>query len=385
MATPKPGQIRCPTCHGSTPPASFCTQCGQPIPASVLARPRGMDRDELQERLRRRPPEGPYRRGALAVEGGAAAAGAFAQPFEPEPADELASRVPPEVAEAEPRVDNLDPGSEAPVVEPPVDPIPSRWPRNAPKLPEAAPYRSEPLIAVQPPVRSDEPSPPAAAHPAVAAQPEEEYFEGYDYTYDDAQSYDSDDGPASGASPLLIAGIIGLGLVALFGGVLLSGILGRVPGVGQASLTPTPTASVSQPVTPKPTIEASPVPSGSAVASGGPPGTFADGFTASVQPCASSQMTRSGCVESGATLSGGTVWVWAGFTNGTGNDVVGVTLVNKAGTALQDTSLELSKINCGQVCNGYLKFSFSGLAPGSYSLRVNRNGAPAAEAPFTVS
>ncbi|HEX2141811.1 MAG TPA: hypothetical protein VHK28_05970, partial [Candidatus Limnocylindria bacterium] len=62
--TPKPGQIRCPTCHRSTPPAAYCTQCGSPIPASARVRPRGMDRDELEERIRgRRPGEG-FRRGS---------------------------------------------------------------------------------------------------------------------------------------------------------------------------------------------------------------------------------------------------------------------------------------------------------------------------------
>lgn len=376
MSTPKPGQIRCPTCHGSTPPASFCTQCGQPIPSSALARPRGLDRDELEERLRRRPAEGPYRRGTSAAEG-VAAAGAVAQPFEPEPEDELALHGPREGAEAEPRVDNLGRESETPPAEPlPADPVLRRWPREAPKVPEAAPYRSEPPPTAMPPW------PVEPAHAAAQPEPEDQYFEGYDYGYDDAQPYYRDEPYGSGTNPLLIVGLIGLGLVALFGGVLLSGMLGRGPGVAQASPTPTATATEQ---TATPTTEASPGPTGSAAASGGPPGTFPDGFTARVQPCATSKMTRDGCVDSGATVSGGTVWVWAGFTKGTGNDVVGVTLVDKAGGALQDASLELSKINCGQVCNGYLKFSFSGLAPGNYSLRVNRNGAPAAAAPFTVS
>src|SRR5687768_876955 len=69
MATPKPGEIRCPTCHRSTPPAGFCTQCGSAIPPDARIRPRGMDRDELQERIRARRSGGdPYRPGASADE-----------------------------------------------------------------------------------------------------------------------------------------------------------------------------------------------------------------------------------------------------------------------------------------------------------------------------
>ncbi len=406
MSTPKPGQIRCPTCHSSTPPASFCTQCGQPIPSSALARPRGLDRDELEERLRRRPVDGPYRRGTSAAEG-VAAAGAFAQPFEPEPEDELALHGPADAAEAESRVDNLGPQSEAlpagslPARPLPADPAARRWPREAPKLPGAAPYRfepgPEPPWPVEPQQHAASPprpvgperssgTPAPAAPVAVQPEPEDEHVGdnayAYDYDYDDAQPYYRDEPASSGTSPLLIVGIIGLGLVALFGGVLLAGMLGRSPGVGQAS--PTPTATVVE-QTASPTTRASAGPTSSAAASGGPPGTFPDGFTASVQPCATKQMNRDGCKESGATVTGGTVWVWAGFTKGTGDDVVGVTLVDKTGGALQDASLELSKINCGQACNGWLTFSFSGLTAGHYKLRVSRNGAPAAEAPFTVS
>jgi hypothetical protein len=97
-------------------------------------------------------------------------------------------------------------------------------------------------------------------------------------------------------------------------------------------------------------------------------------------------MTSDGCVEDGSTLSGDTVWVWAGFTKGTGEDVVGVTLVDSAsGDEIQDASLELSRVNCTNICNGYLKFSFGGVTAGDYTLRVSRNGTFAAEAPFTVS
>src|SRR5688572_28424538 len=89
MATPKPGEIRCPTCHRSTPPAAFCTQCGSAIPSDARIRPRGMDRDELQERIRARRSGGgePYRRGGLADEGASGY-----ERFEPDPRDAQARR-----------------------------------------------------------------------------------------------------------------------------------------------------------------------------------------------------------------------------------------------------------------------------------------------------
>ena len=112
VSTPKPGQIRCPTCHESTPPGAFCTRCGQPIPASALARPRGLDRQELEDRLRgRRAGDTPYRRGSPADEG--AAGGSAFDRFEPEPEDALAKRDLPPGASAAPRVDNFSAAGEA--------------------------------------------------------------------------------------------------------------------------------------------------------------------------------------------------------------------------------------------------------------------------------
>ena len=100
MATPKPGEIRCPTCHRSTPPATFCTQCGSAIPSDARIRPRGMDRDELQDRIRQRRSGGdPYRRGAAADD-----RSGYAR-FEPDPNDANAARDP---AAAVPREDHFD-------------------------------------------------------------------------------------------------------------------------------------------------------------------------------------------------------------------------------------------------------------------------------------
>ncbi|MGH2358459.1 MAG: hypothetical protein ACRDGJ_10700, partial [Candidatus Limnocylindria bacterium] len=102
MATPKPGEIRCPTCHRSTPPATFCQQCGSRIPADALARPRGMDRDELQERIRARREGGdPWRRGAPPAGESGAHGG---ERFEPQPEDATARRG--SGSPAQPRVDH---------------------------------------------------------------------------------------------------------------------------------------------------------------------------------------------------------------------------------------------------------------------------------------
>jgi hypothetical protein len=405
MSTPKPGQIRCPTCHESTPPGAFCTRCGQPIPASARTRPRGLDREELEGRLRgRRPTDSPYRRGSFVgdTEPGA-------DQFEPEPEDALAVRPNPAGDPVAPREDHFDdaaPAAETPWTTPaaaaaprapaePADEQPARrWPREAPHRTEVQPpveatprYDEQPQNQPGPryeaPAREagrDTPAPAYVPPPAYEPPEAEEPYYDYGTDYDYEQPYYAEERRSSG--PWLIVGIIGLGLVALLGGVLLSGLFGGGPGVARdtappsAITTPSPTTGPEQTATPAPTTEAS----------AGPPGTFADGFTATVQPCASTDMNPDGCVESGTTLSGDTVWVWAGFKKGTGSDVVGVTLVDPAtDEEIQDASLELSQVNCGTVCNGYLKFSFSGLSAGDYVLRVTRNGTFAAEAPFTVS
>jgi hypothetical protein len=398
MSTPKPGQIRCPTCHESTPPGAFCTRCGQPIPASARTRPRGLDRQELEGRLRgRRPTDSPYRRGGFV---GDTEAGV--DQFEPEPEDALAVRPKPS-ADRPPRQDHFV--EAAPVADAPFGTAPEaptqppaesaaeqparRWPREAPHRTEEQPrHNGAAGLKEQPPYQAaasyEQPAPevtPAYVPPAyVPPEAEEEPYYDYGTDYDYEQPYYAEERRSSG--PWLIVGIIGLGLVALLGGVLLSGLFGGGPGVARdttsptAATTPSPTTGPEQTATPAPTTGAS----------AGPPGTFADGFTATVQPCASTDMNPDGCVESGTTLSGDTVWVWAGFKKGTGSDVVGVTLVDPAtNEEIQDASLELSQVNCGTVCNGYLKFSFSGLSAGDYVLRVTRNGTFAAEAPFTVS
>jgi hypothetical protein len=50
-----------------------------------------------------------------------------------------------------------------------------------------------------------------------------------------------------------------------------------------------------------------------------------------------------------------------------------------------DGSLALGSLDCGDSCNGWGRFRFNGLAVGNYTIEVERNGTPAAEATFTVT
>lgn len=371
MSTPKPGEIRCPNCHESTPVGAYCTRCGQPIPSGARPRPRGMDREELEHRLRtRRPGDVPYRRGAPAGEPG------FDR-FEPEPEDALAVRE--ERARPAHNVDNFTERPTAPI--PPVAPV-------APVADDAEPeegYADEPY---------EEPEAGSTQRVSAEDAGDEPYVEEAPYvpdaTYDYGTDYDYDYGARpyvserrSGGGPWLILGILALGLVALLGGVLLAGVLGGGPGVARQTATPTTAATT----TPTPTQEQSPTPDATSEPTPSEPGVFADGFTADVQPCASPKMDpKDGCAEDATTTDASSIWVWAGFTRGTSDDVVSITLVDKdSGDELEDASRELAEIGCGQRCDGYLTFSFTGLTPGDYELRVDRNGEFAASTPLTVT
>ncbi|HEY8921056.1 MAG TPA: hypothetical protein VIN32_00320, partial [Candidatus Limnocylindria bacterium] len=121
---------------------------------------------------------------------------------------------------------------------------------------------------------------------------------------------------------------------------------------------------------------------------GGGPVVFPDGFTARTEPCAQEPSSQDGCNSSGATISGGSVWVWVGWRKGNNSDTIGATIVDAAGTAVADGHIPLSSIGengCGPSCNGWARFKFSGLAVGNYTIRVDRNGTLAAEATFTVT
>lgn len=391
MATPKPGEIRCPTCHRSTPPATFCTQCGSSIPADARIRPRGLDRDELQERIRARRSGGdPYRRGGALGDD----LGGYER-FEPEPTDRAALRSRPEDA---PRPDLL---SDTP-------PPPSRAPAAAaasqalhavPREPASRPDLTRDRDDWTRPV--DEPVA-AASAPHLApvddyARPaaDDVYADGY-AEYDDP-AYEGDyeeweqeprERRSAGAGALLILGFLALGVLALLGGAVLAGVFGGDPPVGGV---PSPSASVStEPVATStvaesaaPTESAAPPPSGAPAASGGPI-VFPDGFTAEVQPCLPGSPDLDGCDSNGAT-NGGTVEIWVGFENGNQNDVISAQVVPEGGTPEGTGTMDLARLGCQGSCNGWTYFPFGGLSPGTYQVLVTRNGEPAGETSFVVS
>jgi hypothetical protein len=373
MATPKPGEIRCPTCHRSTPPATFCTQCGSAIPADARIRPRGMDRDELQDRIRARRSGGdPYRRGAEAEEG----TGIY-EKFEPDPADAKARRA---QRHDERRRDDFDDLAAAPPPPPPAGPPPDvtrdgdDWPPAEPVAPVFAPPPAEP------------------AEPAAAAPYEEPanvdnfddvaYGEpAYDYAYEDWEEQPR----RSGTGALAIIGFLGLGVLALVAGAVLAGVLGD-GGIGAGDATPTPAVSVAASL--EPTAVASAAPSASAVASSSPgasggPIVFPDGFTAEAQPCLPGSAGGSGCDSNGVS-NGGVVDIWVGFTNGNSSDVIGATLVAPDNSTV-DGSIDLDRIGCGQACNGWTYFPFRNLGPGTYEVQITRNGQPAGSTTFEVT
>jgi hypothetical protein len=374
MSTPLPGQIRCPACHRSTPPAAFCTQCGTPIPASERARPRGLDREELQDRIRtHRPGDAAFRRGSTVGEGLGEGSSSY-QPYRPEPEDELILPEPDADEIGEARVDNTPPGFDD--QPPPV--VVAVPPAAVAQSTRAAPGASAAPAAQ---VVVDRALPPAPQWTA----PDEPYHpaEAYDYRY--RPPGDERDRPRSGISPLAIGGFVLLGVLAIAVGAFISGIFSG--GVAVGSPSPTPLVSVAPSATPEPTVAPSAsgsVPPSSTAASGSP-GPFADGFTARTQPCAEEPASQDGCSSSGASVTGGSVWVWVGFRKGNDADVLGVSLVNSTGTSVGDGSLPLGTINCGNSCSGWARFQFRGLSPGDYTIRVDRNGAPAAEALFTVT
>jgi hypothetical protein len=377
MATPKPGEIRCPTCHRSTPPAAFCTQCGSAIPADARARPRGMDRDELQDRIRARRSGGdPYRRGSDAEEG----TGIYER-FEPDPTDSMRRTTP---DAAEPRRDLFD-ESAAP-------------PRPAPRPPERGDLTREHddwAAAAPPALAPSSTSSVPDSEEGPAPQIDELGADGQPYEPEDAQQdegyyygdqYQEWDEPRerSGASTLAIVGFLGLGVLALLAGAVLASIWGG--GVGQGDATPTPAPSVAvstaPSVAPSTVPSQAPEPSGSATASGGPI-VFPDGFVAEAQPCFPGSVGPSGC-DSNAVSNSGSVEVWVGFQNGNRSDVIGAVLVAPDGTEF-DQSIDLARIGCGSTCNGYTWFQFSNLDPGDYEVRITRNGEPASSTAFEVT
>ena len=379
MATPKPGEIRCPTCHRSTPPAAFCTQCGSAIPTDARIRPRGMDRDELQDRIRARRSGGePYRRG------GAADEDAAFERFEPEPDDARVHRARRTDAT---RPDHLGEGAAAAAGAAALTP-------GAVPRPDLTRDRDDWTAPIDPPTTDAGVAPdPAFTAERQHRQPEHidayedgyaDPYEEYPYEYD---QYEEPERRSSGAGAFAILGFLALGVLALFGGAVLAGVFGGDdPGVGSASPTPTFVESLAPVASEAP----SNAPSAAATAgestppASGEPVVFPDGFSAEAQPCLPGSADDTGCNSNGA-VNGGTVDIWVGFKNGTADDIVGATIVSPDGATLSEGSIDLSRINCGTSCNGWTYFNFRNLTEGTYEVRVTRNGEPASETSFEVT
>jgi hypothetical protein len=374
MATPKPGEIRCPTCHRSTPPAAFCTQCGSAIPADARIRPRGMDRDELQDRIRARRSGGdPYRRGSESEEG----TGIYER-FEPDPTDAMARQSrPPD----EQRRDLFDERAAAAAAPPPSPPAPADPPRSLVRDPDewTSPAPTPPSAAPEP--EWGEPAPPPPDAPVDNFDDVAYGDAGYEPAYD----YEAWEEPQRSSNSLLpILGFLGLGVLALVAGAVIANMMGS-SGIGASSPSPTVSVAPSVEATTVPTAVPSDTaaPSGSPGASGGPI-VFPDGFTAEAQPCLPGSAGGSGCDSNGVS-NGGSVDIWVGFENGNRNDVVGAILEAPDGSIVDDATIDLARIGCGQSCNGWTRFSFANLPPGTYEVRITRNGEPASSTTFEVS
>jgi hypothetical protein len=379
MATPKPGEIRCPTCHRSTPPAAFCTQCGSAIPSDARIRPRGMDRDELQDRIRaRRSGSDPYRRGGVADE----ATGGY-QRFQPEPEDSQARR---SQRPGEQRRDALDEGDVAAAAGPPVAGVSER-----PDLTrESDDWADRPsLVPPLPPFSSVQEPPRSADDPVYVDNYDDasEYDEaGYPYEYEEWD--DGRDNRSSGAGAFAILGFLALGVLALGLGAVFAGVLGGDPNTGGVDPTLTPIPSIQESATPSAQASASPstataTPSTAPPASGEPV-VFPDGFTAETQPCIPGSAGTQGC-GSNARSNSGNVWIWVGFENGTSDDVIGAEIIGPDGNTVGTGSIDLSSIRCGRSCNGWTYFQFGNLAAGSYEVEITRNGDLAGITSFEVT
>jgi hypothetical protein len=225
-----------------------------------------------------------------------------------------------------------------------------------------------------------------AEPPEQPFEPSEPYdaAEPYDYRY---RPPDDDWGRrGSGMSPLAIGGFVLLGVLAIGVGAFIAGIFGG--GVAVESPSSSPIVSTAPSVAPEASVAPSSAPSVPAPTPGASSGAvviFPDGFTARTEPCAEEPTSPQGCNSSGATVSGGSVWVWVGFRKGNPPDVLTVNIVDASGTSVGDGSKTLASIGCTGTCSGWIRFKFSGLSPGNYTIKVDRNGQLAAESAFTVT
>ena len=385
MATPKPGEIRCPTCHRSTPPAAFCTQCGSAIPSDARIRPRGMDRDELQDRIRARRSGGdPYRRG-----GSAADSSSGYERYEPDPTDAgAASRVDRRGGR---RADYFD--EEAAPTARDIAPPQERADLTRDRDDWARPAAAGSAAAAAASATPSETWMPTPDEEGAAYEPEplrtDNYVEpeyddevgDYPYEYDE---WHEPERRTSGAGAFAILGFLALGVLALLGGAVLAGVFGGDdPGVAEGSPSPSLTASLAPAVSAAPSAapsgdaSADPDPSDQPVATGEPV-VFDDGATFEVQACATNEMDFDGCSQEAEFFTGGSFVAWVGFSGATGDDTL-LLVLRQDGAAVADSEFVLGgpPFGCTSDCTGYARQGFTGLPPGEYTVELLRNGEPA--------
>ncbi len=419
-----PAEVRCPTCGRETRAAPYCTHCGGVIPEGS-ARPRGLDRHDLEERIRlRRTGESPFRRGSADQESALSMGGAPA--FVPEPSDALARRESEAADLAVGHVDHLanEPAAEpadawgpgaatppeaAPASPPPADPPPLRGVSRAGAAAAVPPepyddtiyggYGGGPADAAVYDAPQREPPPPRAAQARREIDPYEPYDAGsgrgggpgYDGAYDGGY----DDEPPRRTGPIMILGFVVLGIAALLAGGILFSLLNSSPGTAAQSSSPSSGATVTQQATasetpagsPSGSASAAPSATGSASSETPSPGGVPADFSAQTQPCATSEMGFQGCAQDGSTISGTQVWIWVGFKKAQSSDVLGVEIVTQAGESAGDGSVELTKVGCdpAKPCSGYIQMTFNRLSPGGYDIKVTLNGTDVASGSFSVS
>ncbi len=283
-----------------------------------------------------------------------------------------------------PRTDHLDESAPAPPPAPRPDLTRDRddW--------DAAPAATVAAAAAAGKVAGEDAAAVGPAPAATESPPEPDADQGptpYDAGYDEPwpDNYDWEEEPRERSGALAILGFLGLGVLALLAGAVLASLWGG--GVGQADPTPTPLVSEAPPsASATPLASAAPsasaVPSGSAEPSEGPI-VFPDGFVADVQPCLPGSVGSNGCDSNGVS-NAGAVDLWVGFQNGNSSDVIGAIIESPDGTTA-DGSIDLTRIGCASPCGGYTWFSFSNLDPGTYEVRITRNGELAASTTFEVT
>ena len=281
MSGPKPGQIRCPTCHRSTPAIENCTRCGSPIPPGARTRPRGLDREELQARIRARRSGQTYRRGSVAGDYAAAAPAppADVEPGPPEPwTDDAWAEYQNREGAAAASAPAYDQGEQPPGPAWDEPPQP-RWQPEQVGEPPRQPAR----YVDDPTVRGPAYGP--ASDAAYGEQPSWEPLP-YDQTAATDVRYrvrdDQDERRrGSGGGIFMVLGFLGLGALALFAGTVLFTMFAGDDGDNLAAV---PSAAATQSIAP------TSIPSAAASASQPPAGS--DEPAASATPASTTSTGR---------------------------------------------------------------------------------------------